>query len=788
MRGTKINFDAINAAARASLVSLLEQWLPDGKCVGHEYKARNPLRADNKPGSFSINLHSGAWGDFATGDKGGDPISLFAYLFHHGDQGKAARELAADLGVQAPVVDGAQPQGGSARTPWVAITPVPAGAGEAPKAHVKRGLPERVWEYRNTGGELLGRVYRFRTSDGGKEVLPCVYAVNTETGAEEWRWLSFPEPRPLYGLEHWRDGVPVLIVEGEKCADAARGVLGDAFNVVTWPGGGKAAHKADWRSLAELCVLGSNPPVKVFIWPDADAQREPLSKEAKAAGADPATQLLLPAQKQPGIQAAEKIAELLQALSLAVKIVDLPAPGELPNGWDVADAIAEGWDAQRIKDFMRANLRSPAQAESAKKSPPYDTGRSDWTRELIRKPRGGLEDCRENVFLILRDHPAWQGVIGFDEFGERVIKRRDTPLGSKAGEWTTEDDYMLGLWLAQQHDMVIRAEGAIVAGVQMAANLHKFHPVREHLRALPAWDGVDRCAHWLSDCLGTVESDYARIAGTLFLISMVARVFRPGCPAQHMLVLEGAQGRGKSTALRVLGGEWFADTPFRLGDKDAFMALKGVWLYEISEMDAFNRAETTAVKAFVTIQSDHYREPYGRRMVDRLRQTVFAGTTNQGEYFKDTTGNRRSWPVRCGQFIDLDKLREWRPQLFAEALHRFEAGERWWPSREEERNYFQPQQEAREINDPWFEQVAQWVSAPERRTANEFTTMDILLEALGVKAEKVDGTRSMATRVGNIMARLGWKKRRQSSGLRLWMYVRPADVQDDEADDERLPI
>lgn len=785
--GKKINFAAINSAAAARLPSLLEQWLPDGRFEGHEYKALNPLRSDSKVGSFSINVHSGAWADFATGDKGGDPVSLFAYLFHHGDQGKAARELARDVGV---ALDDAAPEAdrGKRTSPWVPITPVPAGAGEYPRAHVKRGRPEATWEYRDRAGQLLGVVFRFRTSDGGKEVLPCVYAVNRETGEEAWRWLSFAEPRPLYGLNRWRDGLPVMVVEGEKCVDAAHAELGDTFNVVSWPGGGKAVHKADWASLAELCLQG-DAPSKVFVWPDADSQRKKLSKEDAAAGVDPESQPLLPWDKQPGVQAAEHVARALSQLGVSVKVVDLPPPGELPDGWDVADAIADGWDAQRIKDFMRANLRAPAQAKS-EASPPlqYDTGRSDWTRELIRKPRGGLEDCRENVFLILRDHPAWKGVVAWDEFSERVVKRRETPLGTPAGEWTTEDDYSLGLWLAQQHDVVIRAEGAIVAGVQMAAYLAKFHPVREHLRALPKWDGIERCDHWLPECLGSVDSPYQRMAGRMFLTSMVARVFRPGCPAQHMMVLEGDQGKGKSTALRILGGEWFADTPFKIGDKDAYMALKGVWLYEISEMDAFNRAETTAVKAFVTIQNDHYREPYARRMVNKARQTVFAGTTNQGEYFKDTTGNRRSWPVRVGRSIGLDKLAEWRPQLFAEALYRFEQGEHWWPTRDEERTYFKPQQEAREINDPWYEQVSVWLDQPERRAQKWVTTMDILVGALGVKAEKVDGTRSMATRVGNIMAKLGWKKKRQPTGLRLWGYAPPAEAKSTEEDDENLPI
>ncbi|MFO0439134.1 MAG: VapE domain-containing protein, partial [Betaproteobacteria bacterium] len=217
---------------------------------------------------------------------------------------------------------------------------------------------------------------------------------------------------------------------------------------------------------------------------------------------------------------------------------------------------------------------------------------------LLRNTEGGVADCRENVFLVLKHHPELAGLVGFDEFAHRVLKLRTTPWGSDAGEWSTDDDYSLGYWLATQLRLRVRAEATLVAGVAMAASDNKFHPVREYLDSLPAWDGIERLPFWLSECLGANETTYTRMVGPWFVMNLVRRIREPGCQADYMIVLEGKQGKQKSTSLRTLVGrdEWFADTPIRIGDKDALLNLAGKWLYEIAELDSFSRAEITAVK------------------------------------------------------------------------------------------------------------------------------------------------------------------------------------------------
>lgn len=778
-----VDFKRIAAAALAAIDALLGAWLPDGKREGHEFKARNPTRADNKPGSFSINLNTGAWADFADSSadaKGGDLISLYGYL-HNLKPLDAAIEVAAQVGItvekktQQPVraqagrgveAHSTQPSrekaaGGN----WMPIMPVPAGAPPVPLAHIKRGKPDSSWAYRDEAGLLLGYIWRFTTSDGGKEIIPFTFCRHAETGAQEWRNVQFAEPRPLYvpGVA-LREGVTKLIVEGEKCADAAHGAVADRFDVVSWPGGGKALDKVDWSRFVE----GD----KVIIWPDCDAQREKLTKEEAAAGISADSKPLLPEEKQPGISTAEKIAQKLLSRGCIVRIVAIPAPGEKPAGWDVADAAAEGWSGEQIKAFVLEHLRAPAHVVDAESISPATRATAEgdaWPSCVFRKD-GLLRECRENVFLVLQHHPDWKGCLAMDEFANMIKCRRDTPTGMKAGEvWDEDQDFKLGLWLAQELRLFIKSDSMIAAGVRACAVANGFHPVRDWLEGL-VWDGVPRVGDWLTDFAGVAKTEYSALVGRLFLTGMVARIFRPGCKMDTALILEGLQGEGKSSIARALAGIWFSDTTFVMGDKDSYLALRGRWAYELAELDSFNRSESTRAKAFISSSTDSYRAPYDRVTKDHPRQCVFIGTTNQYEYFKDASGNRRYWPVLCTGALNATGLMVMREQLFAEAVALFKQGERWYPSKDEQNRLFTPEQEARELEDPWVIAIYTWLKGG---TEREITALDILCGALKMEVSKIDAARQATMRVGVCMRKLGWLKKRRSSGAREWVYVRP---------------
>jgi putative DNA primase/helicase len=258
------------------------------------------------------------------------------------------------------------------------------------------------------------------------------------------------------------------------------------------------------------------------------------------------------------------------------------------------------------------------------------------------------------------------------------------------------------------------------------------------------------------------------------MIGAVARVLRPGCKMDNVLMLEGDQGRGKSTSLSILGGDWFTDTPFELGSKDGFLAMRGKWIIELAELDSFNRAESTRAKHFFAADKDTYREPYGRRVIDVHRQCVFAGSTNTNEYLKDDTGNRRYWPVTTGA-IDKDGLIRDRDQIWAEAVHEFKAGETWWF--EPGIDFVQAEQEQRFVTDAWEELVSTYVfekkkdQLPSSPIPFYVSVGEVLNNCLGLRPS--DWERKHQMRVSSILKRMNMIRRqiRDESDNRIWVYM-----------------
>lgn len=439
---------------------------------------------------------------------------------------------------------------------------------------------------------------------------------------------------------------------------------------------------------------------------------------------------------------------------------DIPPPRE-PELDDAIDGML---------DRLR---RKQADQEAVARSAPLPPGAApaiDWQQQLRHNKEGRLSPSLHNVSLILQNHEIWRGVIAHDLFAGRILKRKPPPWGGPLGEWADIDDTRLMLWLSSHWGIEPKQE-VIIRCVEIAAEDNAYHEVRDYLSALK-WDGVPRLSMWLAAYVGAIQSDYCAAVGTKWLVSAVARAFQPGCKADHVLILEGDQGAGKSTALRILFGQWFTDAPFRLGDREGWMTIRGKWGIELSELDSFNRAETTAAKAFFSQSEDRYRTPWGKRPADVRRSCVFAGTTNQSIYLRDESGNRRYWPVRCG-IIDLEELRADRDQLWAEAVHRYQQGIPWHVT-SEERALFEAEQEARLIPDAYETQITRWLrESPE---VNVVTMADVLQKALQLDPGK--WTRVEQTRVGQVMSRLDWPRIRSSSGSREWYYVRPVRASD----------
>lgn len=395
---------------------------------------------------------------------------------------------------------------------------------------------------------------------------------------------------------------------------------------------------------------------------------------------------------------------------------------------------------------------------------PPATGEPDdyWEKNLQFTDRGQLLATLRNAFLVLMRDERWAGVLGYDEFSNQVTKLKAPPYdGAKPGPWDDVDDLRTVIWLAQ-HYMVNLKKQIVTDTVVAVANERRFHPVREYFAGIK-WDGKARLNSWMHEYLGAEASEYASAVGRKYLVGAVARVMKPGCKMDNVLILEGEQGRWKSSALAVLAGEWFMDTPFTLGDKDAYLALRGKLIVEMAELDALGRAESSRAKAFFSSSSDTFRAPYQAWARTVPRQCVFAGTVNHGTYLRDTTGNRRYWPVRVS-YADLDALRSDRDQLWAEAFAAWSEGARWWVQ-QDERPLFDPEQELRYVGDAFEEELRAYLAGETE------TTMHKVLES-GLKLDKSKWTHAEQTRVGHVLQRLGFEKVRRTNGQRDYYYAR----------------
>jgi predicted P-loop ATPase len=348
--------------------------------------------------------------------------------------------------------------------------------------------------------------------------------------------------------------------------------------------------------------------------------------------------------------------------------------------------------------------------------------REHWLGDCLRSEKGRPLPILANVLIALRADRSLRDAFAFNEMLHApTYKRR--PLTD--GDVTAVREYLHHSGLPGVGKDTVRE------AVEFFAREHCYHPVRDYLYALQ-WDGVERLPMWLRSYFGSEDGEYVARIGTMFLISMVARVLKPGCKADHMLVVEGQQGILKSTACSILAGDYFSDhLPDVSSGKDVSVHIRGKWLIEVSEMHAMNRAEASLLKSFLSRTHERYRPPYGYFEVVEPRQCVFIGTTNKDACLRDETGGRRYWPFKAG-IINIDALARDRDQLFAEAIHRYNAGEPWWPDKDFEREHIMPQQADRFEGDAWEEPIRKFLDKEDKVTVGQ-----IARDALGMQTDRI---------------------------------------------------
>ncbi|MER9680798.1 PriCT-2 domain-containing protein [Mesorhizobium sp. M0184] len=382
-----------------------------------------------------------------------------------------------------------------------------------------------------------------------------------------------------------------------------------------------------------------------------------------------------------------RMATLIQAVN-AVKLAnDLG----LDDDFDLPAVIPAKADSD-LSDLLGVDDPQPTPQAAA-----TDVADPDWLHKLHRNEEGELKSTLPNVALIVDNDPRIRGTLAYNEFAQEVVlkaepkrvkKKRDSahePVNLVGRLWEMKDTLNGDNW-TDSHDAAVRSliesktqlkgygikvsDRDLRGGIDMSAQKRRFHPIKELLTSVK-WDGKCRAETLFIDYLGCTDNDYNRQAALMMLVGAVARVMRPGHKFDFVPILEGVQGKGKSTFIEILALHWYNELTGDISDpKQMVELMQGSWILELGELSSMARAEVNDLKAFVSRKEDKVRLAWEKRAKDFPRQCIFIGSTNDREYLRDMTGGRRFWPIVCnlvGQ-IDNPRLRREVMQIWAEAV------------------------------------------------------------------------------------------------------------------------
>ena len=384
--------------------------------------------------------------------------------------------------------------------------------------------------------------------------------------------------------------------------------------------------------------------------------------------------------------------------------------------------------------------------------------------ETLQTDRLGKPICNHsNVVTLLTQHPDWENVFVTDTFDR--VKKVLKPLphdGRSASSFIprqlVDNDYtVVCIWL---NDFGITSvqKSTVIDAVQAVCAQQTFNPLMDYFRGIQKQYPEDDklLDDWMCQFLGVNASNederkYITAVSRLMLIQAVARAKKPGCKADLVVVLEGEQGTGKSTALRVLfSDKHFGDQLPHMASKDASSYLKGKWCVELAELDFKRKTEVETIKAFISRLTENYRPAFGREEIEVARTCVFIGTTNSDNYLSDETGNRRFLPVKTTS-IDIDNLGEHRDRLWAAAAHAHDRGEQHWLTSEVV-DLARDQAKQRLEQDPWVETIEARMNS-----MTEASIMDAIEACFpGIDAQAI--STPMTRRMSRSLQLAGWVK------------------------------
>lgn len=415
-------------------------------------------------------------------------------------------------------------------------------------------------------------------------------------------------------------------------------------------------------------------------------------------------------------------------------------------GWDTRTRAADDFRDEEIPaPFSSAPARIPARSDGATSlTAPTDSP------EFERGKAGQVLNTLGNSMLAIASADLG---LAYDDLAQRyVLRAASLPWEQDFGREVNDDILRIIRHLIMStHGWEPSRENVVEAALTLATEA-RFNPVCDYLDAREGeWDGVERLDLLLTGYFGAPDGEYERQVGRKFMIAAVRRARKPGCKFDTMLILEGLQGSGKSSAVRILGGQYHSDAPLsNLENKDASIGLQNAWIVEHSELTSLSRAKVEGLKAFLSRTEDRFRAPFERTLRTVHRRCVFIGTTNESGYLRDLTGNRRFLPVKSGR-IDLAALTKHRDQLWAEAAVAEAAGEpielprELWDEAAE-------QQALRLVDDPWISKLREHLERP--NAPRRFSSSMLLEEVIGVPCSRQSQVE--AKRLRQAMDALGW--------------------------------
>lgn len=325
----------------------------------------------------------------------------------------------------------------------------------------------------------------------------------------------------------------------------------------------------------------------------------------------------------------------------------------------------------------------------------------EWAELLQLNKKNEPMNSPYNFGVIIKNDPRLKGMTKRDAFRGRDVLMRDLPWRPKSQDqyWNNSDDNGLIDFMSQHYNLT--GKQAIIDANDLVMSQQTYHPVRDYLNSLE-WDGKERLDTMAIDYLGVKDTPLARAMTRKHFTAAVARIMRPGTKYDYVLTFIGPEGIGKSSLVKKMGGEWFDDSLATIEGKEGMEQIRGKWLIEMGELTNYKKSTSEAYKAFISKTEDSYRPAYGRKTETIERQCVFFATTNERNFLKGDTGNRRFWVMECGidgpfkdVFTELDAERD---QIWAEAVHRYNEGEQLYLDRELEMAARQEQTEHNEVS------------------------------------------------------------------------------------------